>query len=173
MWCKRELRSRLTGPLAQRCWTNRTTSRTHTHALCLCSSSRHHGEPGPTRGAVQERLERRRQQQRRRELQGELALLHARAGRGPHGPPAREDAQEDRVWRPLVLARVLPSAHRQRRSQPHLQVGGLRGGQKVQVKASTSSPGFCSPAKIKLFLCFSLTNFHNNWWISNVAPPLD
>lgn len=78
-----------------------------------------HGEPGPARrqefAVVQERL------QRRGELQGELPELHSRAGRGPLRQAAGQDAQEDGVRRPLVLAGVLPSPHSQWSCQPHLK----------------------------------------------------
>lgn len=96
----------------------------------VCSSvvSRH-GEPATGGGLADlpERLQRG-QQQQRGELQGQLPVLHAAAGRGPHGPAAGQDAEEDRVRRPLVLAGVLPPAHRQRGSQPDLTVSGTRAG---------------------------------------------
>lgn len=86
----------------------------------LLRSPCRHGEPSPARRLAvgEERLER----QRRRELQGELAVLDAGAGGGALGPAAGQDEEEDGVRRPLVLAGVLPPAHGRRGGQPHLQV---------------------------------------------------
>lgn len=96
---------------------------------CFLRSIIRHGEPGSARGrqlaVMQERLQRG-QQQRRGELQGELPMLHAGAGRRPVGQAAGQDAEEDGVRRPLVLAGILSSPHSQWSRQPHLKARAIK-----------------------------------------------